>query len=670
MTAWHQTTVTFESRDRALDVIHRDLAPYLTRPEHYGHWWFMNKQPWPIRHRPGRLRDLHGLLDHLEHSGRIVTWANGVYEAEAVAFGGPEAMDLAHTLFAIDSHHLLAYPASGAERLGPRETSLLALAALTRGAGLDRYELADVCARIAQLRPAAPALTGERATALRRAADTLLAADPGRIADAGGPLRGHQDWIAAFEETGRSLGGLARIGLLTRGLRAVLAHQWIFHANRARLPLTDQAALSALTRDMIMETIDTTATRDEPAGDLRNALVDALAASGHVVSPTVEQAMRAVPRHSFVPQATLAASYANDVVNIKNDDSGVMISCASQPGVVATMLEQLQARPGERILELGAATGYNAGLLATLVGPEGHIVTIDVDQDIVDGARAHLADAGFTNVEVVLGDGALGWAEGAPYDRIIATVGAHAVPTAWLDQLAPNGRLLAPQRLRGSVSRSIVWERTPDGHFASVSSAMNTFVPLRNGAADDPHTVIPLAVDGSVRLQTNNEHTIVAPAAFADVLARPRHEVWTDVRVQAGESPEYMELYLTLTLPNGLNQMPRTREAIDNGLLTADPYPSSTATFDSDGTVTYLARRLSDHTTPSGGKLWDFGVIGHGPNAIELADQVAGAMRTWNTTYRDKAIAFELHPLDADPAAGPGRFVWDTPLNRMVAYWS
>jgi protein-L-isoaspartate(D-aspartate) O-methyltransferase len=146
--------------------------------------------------------------------------------------------------------------------------------------------------------------------------------------------------------------------------------------------------------------------------------------------------------------------------------------------------------------------------------------------------------------------------------------------------------------------------------------------------------------------------------------------VWTDVRVQAGESPEYMELFLTLTLPNGLNQMPRTRQAIDNGMLTADPYPSSTATFDRDGTLTYLARRVSEHITPRGGKLWDFGVIGHGPNAAALAGEVATAMEHWNTAYRDKTVAFELHPPAADLTTGPGRFVWDTPLNRMVARWA
>ena len=123
------------------------------------------------------------------------------------------------------------------------------------------------------------------------------------------------------------------------------------------------------------------------------------------------------------------------------------------------MLDQLEAQPGERILELGAGTGYNAALLAHLVGEGGHVTTIDVDDDLVEGARAHLAAAGFTNVEAVTRDGAVGYAEGAPYDRIIATVGAHGVPHAWLDQLAPGGRLLVPQRLKGSVSRSIAYEQ-------------------------------------------------------------------------------------------------------------------------------------------------------------------------------------------------------------------
>ena len=97
-----------------------------------------------------------------------------------------------------------------------------------------------------------------------------------------------------------------------------------------------------------------------------------------------------MPRHLFVPDASLKDAYANATVSIKDDADGTSISSASQPAVVGLMLEQLQPEEGEKILELGAGTGYNAGLLARLVGDSGHVTTIDVDDDLVDGARAHL----------------------------------------------------------------------------------------------------------------------------------------------------------------------------------------------------------------------------------------------------------------------------------------
>lgn len=121
--------------------------------------------------------------------------------------------------------------------------------------------------------------------------------------------------------------------------------------------------------------------------------------------------MRTVPRHVFVPEAPLEDAYANAPVHIKYDTVGTSISCASQPSIVALMLDQLDVQPGQRVLELGAGTGYNAGLLAHLVGENGHVTTLDVDDDLVEGARAHLAAAGITNVEAVTRDGALGYAE-------------------------------------------------------------------------------------------------------------------------------------------------------------------------------------------------------------------------------------------------------------------
>jgi len=412
---------------------------------------------------------------------------------------------------------------------------------------------------------------------------------------------------------------------------------------------------------------DTIAEPTASAEHLRNTLVDQLVTDGHVRTTRVEEAMRAVPRHLFVPAASLESAYANTTVSIKDTESGESISCASQPSIVGLMLEQLQPQPGERVLELGAGTGYNAALLAHLVGESGHVITIDVDDDIVDGARSHLAAAGVENVTVLLRDGALGHPDGAPYDKIIATVGAHGIPHAWLDQLTPSGLLLVPQRLRGSVSRSIAFQRQ-DGRWASVGSKMNTFMPLRRGIADDARPLTPLTADGSVKLQTIASQEVDADALFG-ILDQPRSMTWTEVYVRAMESPEWMELWLTCSVPGGLHQMPFKREIVVGSLLVDDPYPSSTAVFDK-GALTYLCRRLSTKTTPEGGKLWEFGVVGHGPDSDRLAAQVAESMRIWNREYRDHEARFEIQPLDAEPVeTAPGLFSFDTQLNRIVIDW-
>ncbi|CAL9312693.1 methyltransferase, FxLD system [Streptomyces sp. SudanB182_2057] len=687
---WHQHNITFADRDAAKRVIAEGFGPTLLAAQDAGQltgWWFMNKQPWPLRYlapEPSPL--VESLLSDLVGDGTVVSWLPGIYEPETTAFGGSMAMKAAHDLFHEDSRHLLTFQ-PGPGRLGRRETAVLLLSAMMRAAGLDWFEQGDVWAKVAALRPATEPTGAERAAALAPAMRKLVTVDAHSLCRPNGPLEGHTEWVAAFERTGTTLAHLASRGYLARGLRAVIAHHLIFHANRAGLPRDDQHAMSHIAREVVMGSSDNTASPTEAASEtasvsavntdtiatpvadaerLRNALVDQIRAEGHARTSAVENALRTVPRHLFVPDAPLEAAYANTPVHIKYDTEGTSISCASQPGVVALMLDQLEAQPGERILELGAGTGYNAALLAHLVGESGHVTTIDVDDDLVEGARAHLAAAGFTNVEALTRDGALGHAEGAPYNRIIATVGAHGVPHAWLDQLAPGGRLLVPQRLKGSVSRSIAYEQR-DGRWLSVSSEMNTFMPLRSGIADDDRRVIPLSADGTVRLQAPAGQHIDADA-LAGVLDQPRTEEWTGMMVRAMESPEWMELFVSCSLPSGLIRMLFPPSA-KGTVLTDDPYPSSTAAVDK-GAVTYLARRLSDKKTADGGKLWEFGVIGHGPGSDELTAKVADAIRTWDREYRGREATFEIESLDA-PAIeqSPGRFSLETPLNRIVVAW-
>ncbi|WP_431954179.1 methyltransferase, FxLD system [Actinacidiphila sp. bgisy167] len=670
---WHQHNLTFPDRDTARTAATGVLGPALTAAQTDGlltTWWYMNKQPWPLRYccrgpAPAAIRDL---LDKLAADGRITAWTSSVYEPETVAFGGEQAMATAHDLFHHDSRHLLTC----AQHLGARETAVLLCSTMLRAAGLDWYEQGDVWAKAAALRPPDHGHLPEQAAAHLPALRRLMTADTHTQTGPGGPLAGHDVWIAAFERAGRDLARLARTGQLSRGLRAVLAHHVIFHANRAALPLEDQRTLYQLAREVVMTTSDHTApaqphTTDANAERLRHALVDRVVADGRVRTPRIETTLRSVPRHVFVPHVSLDVAYADTTVDIKRDEDGTSISCASQPGVVGLMLEQLQPQPGDAVLELGAGSGYNAALLAHLVSGTGHVTTVDVDDDLVSGARARLAEAGIGNVTVVLGDGALGHPDGAPYQRIIATVGAHGVPRAWTYQLAPGGRLVVPQRLRGSVSRSIAYENH-DGRWLSVGSEMNTFMPLRCGIADDERRIIPLTPDGTVRLQTHLEQAADVEA-LADVLDQPRTVEWSGVLYRAMESPEWMELWLTCTTPSGLTRMLFPRSAAGT-VLTDDPYPSATAAFDK-GALTYLTRRLSEQRTPDGGKLWEFGVVGHGPGADELAARITDSMRTWDRDHRGSEARFELLPLDAAAPVetAPGRFTVDTPLNRIVIDW-
>lgn len=185
------------------------------------------------------------------------------------------------------------------------------------------------------------------------------------------------------------------------------------------------------------------------AGVLRGKMVDWLLSWGGIRSVAVEAAMRAVPRHLFVPETPLKQAYGRDSVVTHRDAAGVAISSASGPGAVAGMLDQLSVRPGHRVFEVGAGTGYNAACLAELAGPSGLVTTVDIGAEMVADARRGLAAAGYGRVRVVHGDGAEGCSDDAPYDRIIVTAGAWEVMPAWREQLAPGGRLVLPLRIRG-----------------------------------------------------------------------------------------------------------------------------------------------------------------------------------------------------------------------------
>lgn len=217
----------------------------------------------------------------------------------------------------------------------------------------------------------------------------------------------------------------------------------------------------------------------DDAAEPRQALVELLKQRGVIRSPQVEAAFRAVPRHIFLPGVPLDDVYRDEAIATRQID-GVVVSSSSQPGVMASMIEQLQLEPGQRVLEVGAGTGYNAGLIAHIVGEAGEVVTVDLDLDEVNAAREHLAAAGLSRVRVVQGDGALGYAAAGPYNHIIVTAGASDIFPAWWDQLRPGGRLVLP--LSFNVLQMLVAFQHAGDRMLSVSVSPVGFIRLRGAS--------------------------------------------------------------------------------------------------------------------------------------------------------------------------------------------
>lgn len=622
---------------------------------------------------------LGSILDTLADHGLITGWVRGIYEPETTAFGGASGMAVSHDLFCADSRVALSAAArDDAPDAGPREKAVLLLSTMLRAASLDWYETGDVWARIAALRPATTPPAGDQLTEARAAMSTLMNTDAARLTDI---EPGWAQRVQAFHVAGRQLRALTDSGELNRGLRAVLVHNAIFALNRAGLSATQQAALAHLASEAVFAAPDVsqpgrsalpdsvgqmedTLTPSTPrqADWLREQLVRALIDRGTVRNPRIAAALAAVERHLFVPDATLADAYADDAVTVKRTDDGTVISAASQPTIVAAMLEQLDPQPGEKILEAGAATGYNAALLGHLVASGGHVYTLDVDDDLIEGARQHLEAASVENVTALLGDGAAGMPDLAPFDRIIFTVGAGDVPPAILDQLTPEGRLLIPLRIRGGVSRAIAFERDSDG-WTSVSSEMATFMPLRKGIADDERVITPLTPDATVTLHTYAEQD-VDPAAIASVLDHPAHKVYTGVTFRKGTTWEWLNLWLTCALPHGISRMPATGPLVESGRLRPQ-FPWGAMAAVARDSIAYLTLREGQD---SNGRYWEAGVIGHGPHATALAEHTAAQITAWADGHRDTTPTIRL-ATGAAREKLTSRFVIDKPHTRIALDW-
>ncbi|MGK5733754.1 methyltransferase domain-containing protein [Streptomyces sp. URMC 124] len=237
----------------------------------------------------------------------------------------------------------------------------------------------------------------------------------------------------------------------------------------------------------------------ELSSALREELVERLRAAGELTDPRWRRAFAEVPRELFVPsyyagvpggrhrlsaadpdplghESWLVGAYADEPLATRVRD-GELITSSSQPSLMAMMLSALNVQDGHTVLEVGTGTGYNAALLAHRLG-DGKVTTVDLDPEITDPARDHLAAAGF-HPEVVTGDGALGCPWRAPFDRVLATCAVSRVPPAWLAQTRPDGLILAPLAT-GLIALRVKDATHAEGRFLRTPAY---FVPLRGGAA-------------------------------------------------------------------------------------------------------------------------------------------------------------------------------------------
>ncbi len=227
-----------------------------------------------------------------------------------------------------------------------------------------------------------------------------------------------------------------------------------------------------------------------------DSYADQLQAAGAIRSAAVERAFRIVERHRLLEtfhtgppdftlvhydpehptQEHLEVIYADDALGTRFID-GMPASSTSQPSLVAEMLELLDLLPGMRVLEIGAGTGYNAALMAELVGDQPLVVTIDVLDDVVAQTRRLLARAGYPDIAVLVGDGVEGAPERAPFDRIVATVGCSDLSPRWAEQLAEGGRILVP--LEHAGGHPLVLLHKQHGRLQGQVACWSGFMPVR-----------------------------------------------------------------------------------------------------------------------------------------------------------------------------------------------
>jgi protein-L-isoaspartate(D-aspartate) O-methyltransferase len=307
-------------------------------------------------------------------------------------------------------------------------------------------------------------------------------------------------------------------------------------------------------------------------------------------------------------------------VRTKFGSDGECLSSVSAPHAQALMLKALGAQPGDQVVEYGSG-GYNAALLAELVGHVGRVTTVDIDEDVTDRAARLLEHAGYSRVRVALAD-AEGGVDGGPFDRSMVTFGAWDLPPTWSAQLVDGGILVVPLRIAG-LTRVVAFAKD-GGSLVSRDHEMFGFVPAQGAGA---HEVDVVQLGAGIALEFD-DGAPGDPVALAGALEGRRTQAWSGVTVPGMTPFDLLHLWLAFTLPG----VSRLQVAADIAAEAACPVPKVMGpAASSGGSFAYLTCRRIEEAEPA---LWEFGARGFGPQARELAELIVSEVQRWDLGYR------------------------------------
>ena len=407
---------------------------------------------------------------------------------------------------------------------------------------------------------------------------------------------------------------------------------------------------------------------------LHQNLVDQLVKVGNIETASVEAAFRAVPRHLFLPELAEEEVYRDQAITTKYLD-GSLISSSSQPSIMAIMLEQLDLQAGQRVLEIGAGTGYNAALMAHIVGETGRVVTVDIDDDLVESAREHLAAAGFERVQVVCSDGGLGYADDAPYDRIILTVGARDITPSWREQLKPGGRLVLPLSIRDMQS-SVAFRRVGE-YLESISVRTAGFIMLR-GAFGESGIHTQVGPEPGLYLQYGERRPVDTEEVYRLVTGTSQ-DFPTDVWVRSNEMFYKLSVWLALYEPE-FCRFSAKGILVERGILpnlfrsfsTKSDF-SSTVGLLGEKTVCLLVRQAEEVLSVDEGgfsQACELFVRKFGPDDV-LAQRLIEQIQAWVGAGRpgDERVRLRAYPYDSDYVPLENEVVISKRWTRLVISW-